>query len=154
MNLHLRIGAAQLLDVSVDGDELDLREAGVDHPIDRVQPGAADADDADHRDVLAGVRRGNAVKPRRGLGRRLDPTHRSLLALRRRLLGGCLLWGLDRRRLPVHEVGDVRNGLLDRLLRLLAGRLLLRLPLLLRGLGRPEELRERALTHAGALARH
>jgi hypothetical protein len=50
----------------------------------------------------------------------------------------------------------VLDGLLERLdrrrLSLLFGlRLLL---LLLRGLGRPEELRERALTHAGALSRH
>ena len=37
--------SVQLLDVGVDRDELDLGDAGVDHPVDRVQPGAADADD-------------------------------------------------------------------------------------------------------------
>ena len=41
-----RVRELELLDVRVDGDELDLRETRVDHAVDRVQPGAADADDA------------------------------------------------------------------------------------------------------------
>ena len=41
----------ELLHVGVDRDELDLRDAGVDHPVERVQAGAADSDDADDGEV-------------------------------------------------------------------------------------------------------
>ena len=58
----------ELLDVGVDGDELDLGDAGVDHPVDRVQAGAADADDADDGEVRGGVAARGAVQARRGLG--------------------------------------------------------------------------------------
>ena len=55
--LTRRVRDLELLDVGVDGDELDLRDAGVDHPVDGVQAGAADADDADHGEVGRGVAR-------------------------------------------------------------------------------------------------
>ena len=100
------------------------------------------------------------MQARRGLWKRLDPGQllngaKFRLGRRRRLRFGN---GLDDRL----EGRSVLDGLLERLerrglpLRLRFGlrfRLRLRL-LLLRSLGRPEELRERALTHAGALSRH
>ena len=54
------VGDAELqrLKIGVDGHELDPGDAGVDHPVDRVDAGAADADDLDHRLVrLAAARR-------------------------------------------------------------------------------------------------
>ena len=59
-------------------------------------------------------------------------------------------------RLVLREVRRVLDRLVEREALLLRVRLVafLALGLLLRGLGRPEELRERALTHAGALACH
>ena len=167
VDLHLRVAECELLKIGVDCDELDGREARVDHPVDRVQPGAADTDDLDVREVgRLGAR--SAMQPRGWLGKRLeqpcDP------AVRRRLAG---LDGLGRPgtgRGRRHPVGVLRRGLpllglgcdlelgrrmLDCLLERLArnGPSLL-LGLLLRGLGRPEELGERALTHACALSRH
>ena len=55
VDLDRRVGDLELLDVRVDGDELDLREAGVDHAVDRVEAGSADADDADDREVRGRV---------------------------------------------------------------------------------------------------
>jgi len=45
------VGDAELqrLQVGVDGHELDPGDAGVDHPVDGVDAGPADADDLDHR---------------------------------------------------------------------------------------------------------
>ena len=45
------VGDAELqrLKIGVDGHELDPGDAGLDHPVDGVDAGAADADDADHR---------------------------------------------------------------------------------------------------------
>ena len=60
----------ELLDVGVHGDELDLRDVGVDHAVDRVEAGAADPDDADDGDVRA--RLGHAMQPRRRLRERLE----------------------------------------------------------------------------------
>ena len=37
--------SCELLHVGVDGDEVDLGDTGVDHPVDGVEPAAADADD-------------------------------------------------------------------------------------------------------------
>src|SRR5215204_5322194 len=45
----VRVGLLERLRVGVDGDELDARDLGLDHPVDRVDPGAADADDAQLR---------------------------------------------------------------------------------------------------------
>jgi hypothetical protein len=53
MDLRLGVGDLQLLHVGVDRDELDLVDAGVDHAVDRVQPGTADADDLDLGQVRA-----------------------------------------------------------------------------------------------------
>ena len=41
----------QRLEVGVDGHELDARDLRLDHPVDRVDAGAADADHADHGQV-------------------------------------------------------------------------------------------------------
>ena len=38
MELDRRLAQLQLLDVGVDGDELDLRDPGLDHPVDGVSP--------------------------------------------------------------------------------------------------------------------
>ena len=46
----------QRLKVGVDGDELDPGMPGLDHPVDGVDAGAADADDADHGLCGAAVR--------------------------------------------------------------------------------------------------
>ena len=56
VELDRRLALLQLLDVRVDGDELDLRDPGLDHAVDGVQSRAADADDADDREVGGGVR--------------------------------------------------------------------------------------------------
>ena len=61
VDLQRRVVHLQLLDVGVDSDELDAREPGVDHPVQRVQSGTADADDADHREVGGGVGAGRAA---------------------------------------------------------------------------------------------
>jgi len=53
VDLDRSVRVLELLDVGVDADELDLRDPGVDHPVDRVQAGAADADDLDDREVVA-----------------------------------------------------------------------------------------------------
>ncbi len=53
VDLHLGVRHLQLLQVGVDGDELDLVDARVDHAVDRVQAGTADTDDADDRQVGA-----------------------------------------------------------------------------------------------------
>ena len=63
-----RVGELELLRVGVDRDEVDLRDAGVHHPVDGVDPGAADADDADHGEVRGDVARD--VEPRRAVGHR------------------------------------------------------------------------------------
>ena len=67
VDLHRRVAHLERLDVGVDGDELDLGDAGVDHPVDGVDPCAADADDLDHGEVRAGVARA-ATRWRRGGG--------------------------------------------------------------------------------------
>jgi hypothetical protein len=96
------------------------------------------------------------VQARRGLRQRVDA---------RQLLDRPKVWLQGRRRLGLRNGVDdrlERRSVLDRLLERLDRRglrlwlsigLLLAL-LALSGLGRPEELRERALTHAGALSRH
>ena len=50
-DVHGDVGGALLerLQVGVDGDELDAGDAGLDHPVDRVDAAAADADDAQPR---------------------------------------------------------------------------------------------------------
>ena len=77
------VGDAELqrLKIGVDRHELDPGDAGVDHPVDRVDAGAADADDFDHRLVrlaragrlvgglLAAVARGLAGSPRASTAR-------------------------------------------------------------------------------------
>ena len=45
---------SERLRVGVDGDELDPGQAGVDHAVDGVRAAAADADDLDHGEVVAG----------------------------------------------------------------------------------------------------
>ena len=76
VELDGRIRELELLQVGVDGDELDRRDPGVDHPVDRVQARAADPDDADHREVGGRVRAGRVLEPRSGLGKRLEEAAR------------------------------------------------------------------------------
>ena len=87
VDLRRRVAHLQLLDVGVDRDEVDLRDAGVDHPVDRVQAGAADADDADDGEVRRAV--AGALEARRLLGKRVEPARERPLgsALRRPRLG-------------------------------------------------------------------
>ena len=159
-----------------------LRDPGVDHPVERVQPGAADADDADDGQVRGRVGARRGPEARRLLGQRLDPAGlRARLGLGRRLgrprrrlatgsasrsarqdgtsvTGGAVGaggGGARRRRSSTSGSGSGVNGSGSGAA---AGcsspslRGLLGLPL--GGLGRAEELRERALTHACALSRH
>ena len=72
-DVDLRRGVAhlQLLDVGVDRDEVDLVDPGVDHAVDRVQAGAADADDADDREVRRAV--AGPLESRRLFGQRVEP---------------------------------------------------------------------------------
>src|SRR3954454_11155659 len=71
VDLDRSVAHAQLLDVGVDGDELDLADAGVDHPVDRIEAGSADTHDLDHREV--GARLGaRAMQPRGRLRERLE----------------------------------------------------------------------------------
>ena len=203
VDLDGRLGEVELLHVRVDGDEIDLSDAGIHHPVDRVQPAAADADDANHREVRRGV--AADVQPRGALGHGLDePARRRLVrriglrdgdrsrrCYRRRRIGrrrldrrldhGCRLGSRVRR----VEIVDVLDRLLERCLvaarllrwnrrrrarrglgdqgllvvslgrgrQRLVGRLVVTL-LALSGLGRTEQLGERALTHARALPRH
>ena len=51
-DLVRRVGLEERLGVRVAGDELDAHHLGPDHPVDGVAPAAADADDADQREVL------------------------------------------------------------------------------------------------------
>ena len=53
VDLHVGVAHQQRLRVGVDGDELDPGETRVDHPVDGVRAAAADADDLDHREVVA-----------------------------------------------------------------------------------------------------
>ena len=99
VDLRGRVRELELLRVGVDGDEVDLRDPGVHHPVDRVDPGAADADDADHGEVRGDVARD--VEARRALGHRRDEAARGR---RVRLRNGLVL---DRRR-------DLRDGLRNR----------------------------------------
>jgi hypothetical protein len=169
-DLDRRVRDRESLAVGVDGDEVDLRDAGVHHPVDRVQPCAADADDADRGDVGGPLGRRHAMELRCWLQHGLEVAGR---CPRRCGLGGHFVDLLHRRRGGdgrfrlrlrfglglAREIGDV----LDRLVECglgarIGGRRLGRLPAgLLRalcGLGLAEELRERALTHRRALARH
>ena len=51
VDLDVRVGHEQRLRVGVHGDELHAAEARIDHAIDRVRPGTADADDLDYSEV-------------------------------------------------------------------------------------------------------
>ena len=83
VDLDRRVARLELLDIGVDGDEIDLRDAGVHHPMNRVETGTADARDAD--DSQVGARIGtDLVQARRWLGNRLDVTW-----TRRRLVRQC-----------------------------------------------------------------
>jgi hypothetical protein len=53
VDLHVRIAPEERLRVGVHGDELDAREACVDHAVDGIRPAAAHADDLDHSQVVA-----------------------------------------------------------------------------------------------------
>ena len=71
VDLDRRVARAERLDVGVDGDELDLADAGVDHPVDGVEAGAADAHDLDHGEIGARVG-ARPVQPRGRLRQRLE----------------------------------------------------------------------------------
>ena len=168
MDLDRRVAHPELLDVGVDGDELDLREAGVDHPVEGVEAGSADSDDLDDGEVGSRLASRNPVQARRRLrqehrrrlGNRFESNRfRHGLGLRLDLgLGFGFRDGRDRRglRLVLHELRNVLGRLLERFRRL--GRRLRVRPALvslpLGGLGGAEELRERALTHARAAPCH
>jgi hypothetical protein len=61
---HVRVGLLQRLHVGVDGDELDARDARLDHAVDGVDPGTPDSDDADQ-----GVAGRRGLRPRVVVGR-------------------------------------------------------------------------------------
>src|SRR4029079_6699948 len=53
VDLQVGVRHQERLRVGVDRDELDAAEPGLDHAVDRVRAAAADADDLDHREVVA-----------------------------------------------------------------------------------------------------
>ena len=71
-DLRRRVRDRERLPVGVHGDEVDLRDPGVHHAVDRVQAGAADPDDADRGDVRGALRRRHAMELRRRLEHRLE----------------------------------------------------------------------------------
>ena len=71
VDLRLGVGDPQLLQVGVDGDEVDLVDAGVDHPVDGVEPCAADTDDLNLGEVRAERADARVRQARRGLWQRL-----------------------------------------------------------------------------------
>jgi hypothetical protein len=52
---HVGRGLLERLQIGVHGEELDARDLRLDHAVDRVDPGTADADHPDHRLALACV---------------------------------------------------------------------------------------------------
>ena len=174
--IEILVGASEIASacaVGVDRDEVHLRDAGVHHAVDRVEAGAADADDADRGDVGGALRRRHAVELRRRLEHRLEVARRG--ARGGGLGGDGSLLGLDDRgcgsgreararrvgrrlRLAARSRGRARRSRRARPRRVgstgcrlgLGGALLGAL----RRLGLAEELGERALTHRRALARH
>src|SRR5262249_45358246 len=54
VDLHVGVAHEERLRVRVHGAELDARQAGVDHAVAGVRAAAADADDLDDREVIAG----------------------------------------------------------------------------------------------------
>ena len=54
VDLHVRVADHQRLGIGVHRDELDAGEAGVHHAVDGVRAPAADADDPDQGEVVAG----------------------------------------------------------------------------------------------------
>jgi hypothetical protein len=64
-DVQLDVGVAHLqrLGVRVGGDELDAAQAGVDHPVDRVGPAAADSDDLDDREIAAAAFHSRSDRP-------------------------------------------------------------------------------------------
>jgi hypothetical protein len=145
VDLRLGVRYLQLLHVGVDGDELDLVDAGVDHAVDGVEPRAADADDLDLGQVRTERAYARVLQARRRLGRFRLRLRRD--RLRRRV------WSRRRRRLDLVLPG--RNVLDRRLVRLVRGRADgLTFLLALRRFRCLEELGERTLTHARALSRH
>src|SRR5262249_3113373 len=52
VQLHVGVAHQQRLGVGVDRDELDALQPDLDHPVDRVDPAAANADDLDDREVV------------------------------------------------------------------------------------------------------
>ena len=68
-DLVRRVRLEQRLRVRVAGDELDAHHLGPDHPVDGVAAAAADADDADQREVLGiGTQRHRALLQRPTVG--------------------------------------------------------------------------------------
>jgi hypothetical protein len=158
VDLRRRVAHLQLLDVGVDRDELDLRDPGVHHPVERVHACAPDPDDADHREVGAAVAR--TLEAGRVLGERLEPVRRRRRRDDPRRLGreqsGRLGVGRDhalsghalrRRAVARHGEAEDRVVLSDRG-RPWHGRGRVDGGPVLRGLGRTEELGQWALTHA------
>jgi hypothetical protein len=72
VDLHRGVALLQLLAIRVHGDKVDLGDAGVHHPVHRIQPGTADTDDADDRQVGGRVGTRRVMEARRGLGHRLQ----------------------------------------------------------------------------------
>src|SRR5947208_5107901 len=109
VQLDRRLAGTQLLDIRVDGDELDLRDPRLDHAVDGVQAAAADSDDANHGEVRGRFGPWRAVETRRRLGEaaygRLLIAALDRRSRRRRSGRGCSRESRDRR---------LRRGVLDR----------------------------------------
>jgi len=83
--VHLRRGIAhlELLDIRVHGDEIDLRDPGIKHSVERIEAGSADPDDADDREIRRAV--ATALEPPRVVRKRIEPRRRRTVGRRRRL---------------------------------------------------------------------
>ncbi len=86
VDLGRRVREGELLRVRVDGDEVDLRDARVDHAVDGVEPASADADDLDHREVGPERAGRRDVESRRRVGHGCDEPARG--RLRHQLVDG------------------------------------------------------------------
>ena len=156
VNTRRCLRRAELLSIRVDGNKLDVANARFDHPIDGIDTRATNTNNANYGEVgvardIAGQWRtlGIATREHRGgthsrrLARRLINRVGDGLNVRRD--GRCRRSDRDGR------VQQLRG--FNRLFRRRRGRLS-RIARVFRSVGRPKQIRERTVMHAGSFIRH